>query len=1352
MESQFTRLASLTSLDRGHDRLLAAMGIHTLSDLLSFRPAVDAQLVTAAVDGLVPEKEAIQVLNDEAQTRPLLKVVEGNVDLLASVDGGTAEVLAQLGVKTIRELAEWEAFAEAEELLEPARESTLVEDPSAPDCVLPRCRKYTRNSKGYTSFIRARDLGDLPITSASLATPIHRMFHRADMACGTLYLGYAATYRQDWIYSGIHLGEPLGSVSLFMGQDSQVSVLDWKRINRAIRSEDNRVSERLVNLMSHQRAVDEVARATAEEHQHGATSAFGANAATSGSFVAAGAIVGGVGGGVSGALAGLVIGNAANAAGGAPTLAGAAVGTAVGAAAGAAAGALVYSGATTFGFVETEADGNRSIAGDSGQRIHERSMQNASSIRSFWANIVSQSVEEESQRLRTERVTNYNKIHALNAMYFEVLNRYRVNLWLTAVDPLLFLPFRPFTFNESLLQQYWWILREYMKDADLVVAIDTYFLTLAPVDSALEAIEELPLVSEIQATQIRVKLDFDGSAIQDLINTQLITLVAGGSAAIAGAVGLVGGTMAMAGAMMNLFYSGIKREFVRAALVTANGDVPLTRQNSANTNPEYVGDYRTNQDVRIETITGIRIDNDNSALELNIPGTNESFDLSAVAFEKINVDLTLRDRSRLIGAVPTLGDVEDDQNIGTPPILVGGNASATVSWNIANRLRTAYAGITEQQAELEDAEETRETTQARIANLVGFLNANKFGFTRLILQQIEREQLICVLDQLSVAGVPLREIAGTNPVGFSGGHVVLPLRRAPQLVPAAAPAFTVDLTKIVSALEQLVEALEDGDIALSGAETAIDTMGAFAEGLSLLPSTQEPERSLRERLVSLRSFLVLILTTTDPAERTALIAQTLDHVRAILAFIEEPEIDAGSGGALSGLDAIRVFYDRIMALTKSLMERPVVSSETSLPSPAVFMEPVLSQAKGAELYDIRRNSHYDILPSPGIGTVDPNADRSQPMELSPTVPGATLQQATPPNYPLPGTLAAFAAEAGKLDLSAMIQTNASSLATTLNNLTTLATELAKASSGLAGDAQKEVLAQAGKMGEKVGSIVESSLGDMAKLAESMGRETPPSPAPTPPNTQPDRGGALNEDERTEVKKMTRKQKERRRRTLGMPSTRPDQLKYQFQFLFEDHMGATYDFGEARILATFFEYGSDVPMNGNIPIPFEDGRYILPETYLLTPGRKATFGVFASFGGMSEIGDNVVINLPNSPDVVMEFRMRTKTLVVEAESVVKAVHEVVKNSGLKLAAQAALKAALEEVVTLGLGLKLPFKVFDIGAEASSSESTTVGGEASGNLAGEYASSTTATDGTDVTAGVKTKYEVTIPLFAWDVKVY
>ena len=528
-------------------------------------------------------------------------------------------------------------------------------------------------------------------------------------------------------------------------------------------------------------------------------------------------------------------------------------------------------------------------------------------------------------------------------------------------------------------------------------------------------------------------------------------------------------------------------------------------------------------------------------------------------------------------------------------------------------------------------------------------------------------------------------------------------------------------------------------------------MGAFAEGLSHLPPAQEPERSLRERLVSLRSFLVLILNTADPAARTALIAQALDHVLGILAFIEDPEINAAGGGALTGLDAIRVFYDRIVALTKGLMERPVASSEASLPSPAVFMEPVLSQAKGAELYDIRRNSHYDILPSPGIGTVDPNVDRSQPMEeLSPTVPGATLSQVTPPSYPLPGTLASFGAEAGKLDLSTMIQTNANSLSTTLTSLSALATELAKASSGLAGDAQKEVLAQAGKIGEQIDSIVESSLGDMARLAQSMGRQTPPSAPPPAPASDPSKGTALNEEARTEAEKMSPERKERRKRTLGIPTPAPDKLNYQFQLLFEDENGAAYDFGEARIRATFFELGADVPLNGGTPIGFDGGSYFLPETYLLTPGRKATLGVFVRFGAMSEIGDNVVIVLPSSPDVALSFRMRTRTETLESEDVKTAVNTVVENSGLKLSAQAALKAALQQVLTLGL--ELPFKVLDVGVDASASGSTTGSGDAGGNIAGEYVTGTTTTTGGNTSTTTKRTYQVTIPLFAWDVTVY
>gem|GEM_PF-5514299 len=57
---------------------------------------------------------------------------------------------------------------------------------------------------------------------------IANLFHLSTAGCGIIHLGYSVSYRQEWIYTGVHLGEPLGSVSLLMGQDTQVSVLDWK--------------------------------------------------------------------------------------------------------------------------------------------------------------------------------------------------------------------------------------------------------------------------------------------------------------------------------------------------------------------------------------------------------------------------------------------------------------------------------------------------------------------------------------------------------------------------------------------------------------------------------------------------------------------------------------------------------------------------------------------------------------------------------------------------------------------------------------------------------------------------------------------------------------------------------------------------------------------------------------------------------------------------------------------------------------------------------------------------------------------------------------------------------------------
>jgi hypothetical protein len=339
-----------------------------------------------------------------------------------------------------------------------------------------------------------------------------------------------------------------------------------------------------------------------------------------------------------------------------------------------------------------------------------------------------------------------------------------------------------------------------------------------------------------------------------------------------------------------------------------------------------------------------------------------------------------------------------------------------------------------------------------------------------------------------------------------------------------------------------------------------------------------------------------------------------------------------------------------------------------------------------------------------------------------------------------------------LELSTLLQSNANVMATTLSSLSALATELAKASSGLAGDAQKEVLSQAGRMGEKISAIVERSLGDISRQADGMISQNQRPKTPPVPVSDPQIGARINEEARTEAENMSRERKDLRKQIAGIPTGNPaiaTKLNYQFHLLFKNEHGAAYNYGQVRLRATFLELNKDVALNGNMPIDLSDGSYPLPETYPLTPGRKVVLGVFVRFAPMDEIGDNVTIILPPSPDVVLEFRMRTANGTVESKTINGAVDTVVKNSGLTISAQANLKAALQQISTLGI--ELPFKVFDIGAEASGTSNNTVGGNSETNLAGEYVNSTNSSHEDSQSNSETRTFQVTIPLFAWDVTV-
>ena len=77
------------------------------------------------------------------------------------------------------------------------------------------------------------------------------------------------------------------------------------------------------------------------------------------------------------------------------------------------------------------------------------------------ASVVTEVSVSEAERLSTRVVANYNHMHALSVLYFEVVQIYRLLTEVTQVEPLLYLPIRPLDFeNRDLVERYRGLLAE----------------------------------------------------------------------------------------------------------------------------------------------------------------------------------------------------------------------------------------------------------------------------------------------------------------------------------------------------------------------------------------------------------------------------------------------------------------------------------------------------------------------------------------------------------------------------------------------------------------------------------------------------------------------------------------------------------------------------------------------------------------------------------------------------------------------------------------------------------------------------------------------------------------------------
>ena len=480
-------VSAIRSLTSSQVQALAGIGIHRVSDLLHYRPIHDARLIAAIGQGQIAHDTIISgLVDDSIAGTSAVDLLSKEVAALKTVDDATADVFkSAFNIITIQQLADFKAFEEAQQFLTPT-DDVFREAASAPSELMPKMVGAVQSTATYSSFVKEETLRLKGIELAYDNTRIHfvdqrlaglfpvRGFglipHPSQLKIlppfpfrspePVIKLGYVCKHTQEWVNFGTFLGEMVFSLALAPGESRNIATVDWTRSHRTRRSEDTTVNEQLTNDLFHTRALDEVTRSTAAEHQKGGTTIEAGTLSTAAAGVVGAGIAGGVAGTIPGAAIGAVLGAVAGEGVGAipGALAGAVIGFGVGAAI-AGGASLVGAANAQIGTLRSDSSGDRAIEGNLRQTITETVKQKASAVRSLRSNIFVTDDQAEREKLQTRNITNYNHSHMLNLEYFEVLQHYRVELRLTEAEPLLFLPFRPLDFTFELIRCYWPTLR-----------------------------------------------------------------------------------------------------------------------------------------------------------------------------------------------------------------------------------------------------------------------------------------------------------------------------------------------------------------------------------------------------------------------------------------------------------------------------------------------------------------------------------------------------------------------------------------------------------------------------------------------------------------------------------------------------------------------------------------------------------------------------------------------------------------------------------------------------------------------------------------------------------------------------
>lgn len=1068
-------LGMLPGLRDDQRAALGRMGIHRLSDLLHFQPVHRAQLIAALAAGRVVHDFEIEALVDAGHVGdPPADLMRKSTRVLAGVGAVTAtDLVACFGVSTVADLASFQPFVQAQKIVA-ARANAFSEPASAPAELMPGIVGAIQNTINFASFVREKTL---TLTGVELLYDEDRIHFIDERLAGLfpvrgfgpifapgipgkkgpkksvklpkipspepeLHLGYSARLRQDWVNMGTYLGEVQHSLALAPGESRNIATIDWKRTHLTRRDEDTDVQELLSNDLVHTRALDEVARSTAFEHQFGGTGVAAGTASGSAANVVGAALVGGVAGAMPaaavGALVGGVVGSVAPGVG---NVIGAAAGAAGGAMIGFGVGAAVAGGSAMLasanaqlGVIRSDSTGSREVLAEMAQDITETTSQKASSIRSLWSTVFVSDTQAENEHLQTRNVTNYNHSHALTIQYYEVLAHYRTEMHIAAAEPLLFLPFRPLEFTLDLIADYWTLLRAGIDDPDLRARYDQ---VLAQFDTKTDAFVpgDDDLLVDIE---VRVERPTMGFVLASPPNVRLIGPMPPRSRA-GGVVRFRFDDPRPVSQVTGVQIRGlISHEPVRVFV--------RLRVENAQAAEQFV--YQRSDVLPADDDGRVRFD-------LSIPGIGPDVEDLQVTGDEI-VRFFNAQRYRFTRQL--LLALEREQLIDLVEALI---LRRSFEFNLTPLVPGAFAGIPSVLPGL----------TARSLTLGGALGeAARNSVRRSVLAAVSDGPAAGTSETLATIDAAVDRVADR----LRGAGALPTANRDAVLTAALAP---LSLALHAGGVANHVQIVDDAKALLAGLAGKLDADASLFEEAIPLTSFIDPQPFA----ITGNTLVFRMRKPDDQIAKRSLVTGTA--LRQVAGFV----------------DALKRY------VAQEVARRSPVVRDVYLPTSGVFAEALLGRANASEKLDVTRFFDWQDSPiphlAPAIAQLAAGSRAQDQLDTTPTVPGSVLNIVNPPAFPDPtgmaGVLSAIQNGSVFRDMS-----KAEQLTTILGNLSQLAATTAEVAGTLAGQAQANALQAANDIANTVAKLAQTST-KQGLLANQQtpgptGDPAPPTPPPMPP--------------------------------------------------------------------------------------------------------------------------------------------------------------------------------------------------------------------------------------------------------------